>query len=131
MKSSQPTSCSRYERLRAWFIDSDGYLWDWLAAAALIIIDHLVPIVAIAPVQVWHTVCASQLHSLCSHCAASPQSTASRNVTQRLYSLTDEALAYPYRSNTVSSTVLYILVFAFPGIVFIAGAMIQRSAADG
>jgi hypothetical protein len=38
-------------RLRTWFWE-DGYLWDWLIAVILIIIDHVVPGEAIVPAQV-------------------------------------------------------------------------------
>lgn len=53
------------------------------------------------------------------------------NVIHRDYQEDDPTLEYPYRKNTVPSSALYILVFAFSGTVYVLGAIFQRSFADG
>lgn len=86
-------------KLRQWFV-SDGYLWDWIVAAVVIIINLVVPLEAIHP-------------------------------RDRYYVNDDPTLAYPYHENTISSAVLYLLVFLFPGVVYVASAALQKSWADG
>lgn len=48
----------------------------------------------------------------------------------RPYNPQDLTLAYPLNDGTISSSVLYALVFAFPTIVFASVATAQRSTAD-
>jgi hypothetical protein len=82
----------------AWFIE-DGYLWDWLVTAILLIIDFFVPSTAVKPVA-------------------------------RFYLADDPTLSYPYHENTISGTVLYILVLLFPAAVFSLCGLIRRSFHD-
>lgn len=49
----------------------------------------------------------------------------------RYFTPGDPSLSYPYKSNTISSTVLYILVFIWPGCMFLLIAGLRRSFADG
>jgi len=85
--------------LRIWFMQ-EGYIWDWIVAIVLTIINHVVPLTAIRPVD-------------------------------RFYINTDPTLSYPYEENTISSTVLYILAFAFPGVCIVVSASLQKSFHDG
>ncbi len=85
--------------LHAWFV-SDGYVWDWLACAVLIIVSYLVPTYSLKPVT-------------------------------RYYETTDATLQYPANASTISSPILYVITFLFPGIVIIACALYRRSFHDG
>ena len=81
-----------------WFLQ-DAYLYEWLAAGILIVINLTVPMVAIKPVD-------------------------------RYYSPVDQTLSYPKTDNTISNSVLFALVFAFPIAVYLCASLYKKSFHD-
>lgn len=85
-----------YKKALYSFFITQGYIYDWIASAVLLIISLLVPCAAVKPLI-------------------------------RFYVPTDPTLSYPLKDQgTISSTVLYILVFIPPAVVFVGYYLYRR-----